>query len=426
MVCIITDSALGLFDKNMGEIYRGKRAIMDRRLKHDKLERAIRSISGDCLFIFEVDLRENRFLSLVENTDEMGFIIPEEGVYSGLSEQICGCVAEEYRSMRREFGSIGYLRKMLAQKDAIECEYQVGKGKNIWWRDSFRVMEYDEAEPVKVAWEHVGIDRQKKMQLAQQKAVLAAYKYEETAGQVRNEFFNILCHNLKNQMNAITGMTAIASSYLNDTECVRDSLDTIKQTIREMYLLFDRAEDILKMEPAKPMTDDCTFSLTDALRRMVDELLPEAKEHGHMLTMDMGGVIHDSVLGDKEHIRQIVMCLLHNAISYTNQGGTICIGVSEQDCEYEGYRMFEITIEDNGIGMSKSFQTIMFEPFTRERDFPFGNIEGTGLSLTLARNMACAMGGDVTIESQKGFGTRAKVLLKLLPEENIIKNVSCI
>ncbi len=398
---------------------------MDRGLKHDKLERAIRSISGDCLFIFEVNLRENRFLSLMDNTDEMGFIIPEEGEYSGLSEQICGCVAEEYRSMRREFGSIEYLRRMLAQKDAIECEYQVGKGKNIWWRDSFRVMEYDEAEPVMVAWEHVGIDRQKRMQLAQQKAVLTAYKYEETAGQVRNKFFHMLCHDLKNQMNSITGMTAIACAYLNDTECVRSSLDTIKQTIREMYLLFNRAEDILKTEPENFMTDNRTFSLTDTLRGIVDALVPEAKEHGHTLTMEIEGVIHDSVMGDKAHIRQIVICLLHNAVSYTNEGGTICMVASERDCEYEGYRMFEITIEDNGIGMSKSFQTIMFEPFTRERDFPFGIIEGVGLGLTLARNMACAMGGDVTIESQKGFGTRAKLLLKLLPEENIIKNVSC-
>lgn len=410
----------------MGEVYRGKRAIMDRRLKHEKLERAIRSISGDCLFIFEVDLRENRFLSFMENTDEMGFTIPEEGVYSGLSEQICNCVAEEYRSMRREFGSIEYLREMLTEKDAIECEYQVGKGKNIWWRDSFRVMEYDGAEPVKVAWEHVGIDRQKEMQLAQQKAVLAAYKCEEAVGRVRDEFFHILCRELKNQMNSITGMTAIACAYLNDTECVRSSLDTIKQTIREMYLLFNRAEDILKTEPENFMTDNRTFSLADTLRGIVDALLPEAKEHGHTLTMEIEGVIHDSVVGDKAHIRQIVICMLHNALSYTDEGGMIRVGVSEQDCDYQGYRMFEITIEDNGIGMSESFQTIMFEPFTREGDFPFGNIEGAGLSLMLARSMACAMGGDLTIESKKGFGTRAKVLLKLLPEENIIKNVSCI
>lgn len=395
-------------------------------LKHEKLERAIRSVSGDCLFIFEVDLRENRFLSFMENTDGMGFAIPEEGEYSGLSEQLCSCVAEEYRSMRREFGSIEYLRKMLAEKDAIECEYQVGKGKNIWWRDSFRVMEYDGTEPVLAVWEHVGIDRQKELQLARQKAVLAAYKCEEASGKVKNEFFHMLCRELKNQMNSITGMTAVACAYLNDTECVRSSLDTIKQTIREMYLLFNRAEDILKEAPDAVVTDDRSFSLTEMLRGIIDAFVPEAKERRHTITMETVGVIHDSVLGDKAHIRQIVIWLLHNALSYTDEGGTIRVGVSEQDCEYQGYRMFEITVEDNGIGMSEAFQNVMFEPFTREGDFPFGNIEGVGLSLMLARSMACAMGGELTVESQKGIGTRARVLFKLLPEENIIKNVSCI
>ena len=112
------------------------------------------------------------------------------------------------------------------------------------------------------------------------------------------------------------------------------------------------------------------------------------------------------------------MNLMSNAVKYTPDGGNITLTIKEKPNGFSELGCYEFSIEDNGIGMTPEFQKIMFEPFSRADDHRTTKVQGTGLGMTIARNIVNLMNGDIQVESAPNKGTKITVTVYLKLQEN--------
>ena len=122
---------------------------------------------------------------------------------------------------------------------------------------------------------------------------------------------------------------------------------------------------------------------------------------------------HENVAGDEQHLQQIFMNIMGNAIKFTPEGGKITVNIKEMPSDIPGTGCYEFTFEDTGIGMEQDYIETIFDPFSRASNSSSSKIEGTGLGLTIAVNIARMMNGDIKVESVLGKGSKFTVTVQL-------------
>lgn len=122
---------------------------------------------------------------------------------------------------------------------------------------------------------------------------------------------------------------------------------------------------------------------------------------------------HENVAGDEQRLQQIFMNIMGNAIKFTPEGGKITVNIKEMPSDIPGTGCYEFTFEDTGIGMEQDYIETIFDPFSRASNSSSSKIEGTGLGLTIAVNIARMMNGDIKVESVLGKGSKFTVTVQL-------------
>ena len=121
--------------------------------------------------------------------------------------------------------------------------------------------------------------------------------------------------------------------------------------------------------------------------------------------IDAVDVDNEDILCDKLRLNQVLLNLLSNAVKYTKNGGQIIVRIIQKPGFSNGYATYEFHVKDNGIGMSEEFQKHIFEEFAREENSTVSGIQGTGLGMSITKNIVDLMGGTITIESEPGKGS---------------------
>jgi CheY-like chemotaxis protein/anti-sigma regulatory factor (Ser/Thr protein kinase) len=115
--------------------------------------------------------------------------------------------------------------------------------------------------------------------------------------------------------------------------------------------------------------------------------------------------------------------IISNAIKYTNKGGSVSCTIRELKNSKRGYSSFLFTVKDNGIGISEDFLKHIYDPFTREQNTTSSGVEGTGLGMSIVKNLVDLLGGEINIESKLGEGTKVSVSLTLRQVKSNVKEV---
>ena len=129
--------------------------------------------------------------------------------------------------------------------------------------------------------------------------------------------------------------------------------------------------------------------------------------------MDIDEPFDPWVMGDARRIRQVLVNILENASKYTGQRGKITFSVCEFKKEEQRTGTYRFIIEDTGIGMKPEYMEHIFEPFSRADDSRTSKVPGTGLGMTIVKNLISMMDGDIRVESEYGKGSRFTVTLCL-------------
>ena len=257
------------------------------------------------------------------------------------------------------------------------------------------------------------IDDLIKKEKKQEAALREAYYAAESASKAKTDFLSSMSHDIRTPMNGIIGMTAIAASHLDDKERVKDSLEKITKASRHLLSLINEVLDMNKIESGKVQLAEDEFNLSDLIENLINMTSSQITEHNHTLNVNVSGVQHENVIGDSLRIQKIFTNLMGNAVKFTPDGGRIRLTISERPSRQEKVGCYEFVFEDNGIGMSEEFMDHIFEPFTRAEDGSERRTQGTGLGMTISRNIARMMGGDIKVESTLGVGSIFTVTIYL-------------
>ncbi len=378
----------------------------------------INSLSSMFFATYYIDLENDLFRPVMQKA-EVGSVLGDERNYSqGISLYAQSFVSAEDREEYLEHVNYQKLLNTLSKEQPIVAfEYRTVPDENnhrAWIRASIVLAETNgNGRPKRALYVAQDVTESKLREEQEQQALREACEAANYANAAKSDFMSRMSHDIRTPMNAIIGMTAIAGKYLEDKERVEDCLRKITVSSRHLLALINEVLDMSKIESGKLDLTEEEINLSDLIGNLVTMIRPAMQEKKHILDVHITNVEHERVIGDTMRLNQIFMNILGNSAKYTNPGGHIEMEINEKPSAMHGYGCYEFVFRDNGIGMSKEFLERLFEPFARAEDSRVSKIEGTGLGMTIARNIARRMNGDITVESEVGKGSQFVVTLIL-------------
>ncbi len=281
-----------------------------------------------------------------------------------------------------------------------------------------------------VFFKYFGLTRQQLREVeAARSAAEAAQKEAEHANRAKSEFLSNMSHDIRTPMNAIVGMTAIATANLKDSQQVQHCLKKITLSSKHLLGLINDVLDMSKIESGKMTLNMDQVSLREVVDGIVSICQPQVKAKQQQFDVFIHDISTEEVLCDSVRLNQVLLNLLSNAIKFTPEGGEIHMALGEEESpKGEGYVRVCIQVRDNGIGMSKEFMNHIFDSFAREDSARVHRTEGTGLGMAIAKFIVVdAMGGAIDVKSEQGKGTEFNVTLDLekaltIEEDMILPN----
>ena len=246
------------------------------------------------------------------------------------------------------------------------------------------------------------------------KRLRESVKEADRANHAKTRFLSAMSHDIRTPMNAVIGMTNIAKKHTDDPAYVKDCLDKVSRSSDHLLTLINDILDISKVESGNMALNPAEFSLEKAIANIANIIRPQAEEKGIHFEIHTSEFPYKILIADGLRINQIFINLLNNAVKYTGEGGTIRLDIREDRLpKRPGYVRTVCMISDTGIGMTEEFQQHMYDSFARENDSRIDKIQGSGLGLSIAKQMVDLMGGTITCESKLGEGTTFTVTLEL-------------
>jgi signal transduction histidine kinase/ligand-binding sensor domain-containing protein/DNA-binding response OmpR family regulator len=238
----------------------------------------------------------------------------------------------------------------------------------------------------------------------------------EKASRAKSEFMANISHELRTPMNGIIGFTDLVLT----TDLQRSQREYLENVHRSGYNLLGIINDILdysKIEAGKLTIENTAFSAYKLVEETVDSLAIKAFEKKLELICEIDPSLPAQVLGDPIRIQQIIINLLGNAIKFTEKGEVVVsvkIGAVTTGENDKRYQPMSISVRDTGIGIPPDKISKIFESFTQADSTTTRKYGGTGLGLTIAKNLADMMGGSLDVQSEPGKGST--FTLQLTPE----------
>ncbi|TWT59152.1 Signal transduction histidine-protein kinase BarA [Thalassoglobus neptunius] len=224
----------------------------------------------------------------------------------------------------------------------------------------------------------------------------------EVANKTKSEFVANISHELRTPMNAVLGMLRIVLEEPLP-QALRDYLGTAKDSAETLLLILDDLLDFSRMEAGKFELDPEPFRLRETVENSVKALANRAHQKGLELTFDVDGSVPDRLEGDGFRLRQVLVNLTGNAIKFTDHG-EIVVTVTSKMIDDDTV-VIEFTVEDTGVGIPEGDLERIFEPFTQVDSSMTRSRTGSGLGLSICRELIQKMGGEISVASQVGKGT---------------------
>lgn len=249
--------------------------------------------------------------------------------------------------------------------------------------------------------------------------LLDSLQNAQKANNAKSDFLSSMSHDIRTPMNGIMGMTSIASANLSNTDKVKDCLEKIDIASKHLLNIINEVLDMSKIESGKVSLNDEEFILSEFIEQFRLMIIDIVKSKNQTLDIKIKNIVHDKLIGDTYRIRQIFTNIISNAVKYTHEYGKIEIEIEELEPEINGYGCFSFIFRDNGIGMEEEFLDKIFDPFVRADDSRINKVQGTGLGMTITKNIVEMMTGDISVESSLGEGTCFEIKLDIKINNNI-------
>lgn len=254
------------------------------------------------------------------------------------------------------------------------------------------------------------IDISERRQLIEQ--LQAAKEQADNASRAKSTFLATMSHEIRTPMNAVIGMLELALKRADQGELDRGAIEVAYQSAHDLLDLIGDILDIARIETGRLTLSPERANLRQLAETVVRVFDGLARQKRLNLLLDVDSRIKDDVLVDPLRFKQILSNLVSNAIKFTRHG-QVKISLHTEDGAADRQMRFRLTVEDTGIGISEEDRQRLFEPFTQVDDQGQQARTGAGLGLVICRNLCQMMGGDLSLQSEPGKGTRVSMTLEL-------------
>jgi signal transduction histidine kinase/CheY-like chemotaxis protein len=261
--------------------------------------------------------------------------------------------------------------------------------------------------------------------------IIEARQNAERANEAKTNFLANMSHEIRTPLNGILGIVQIMSES-NLTANQKNNLDTMDKSSKALLLLINDILDISKIESGNLEIAPAPNCVKEIIYESLSIVLPKAIEKQINITLDYDDNIPYSLEIDAQRLQQVLINLLTNAIKFTDSGSidvVVCGKEEKEDCFN-----LSISVKDSGIGIAIENQASIFKPFVQEDGSITRKFGGTGLGLSISKMLIKLMGGEISLQSEKGKGSRfyfdiscqrddtlsQKILLPALKKSNMI------
>lgn len=367
-----------------------------------------------CRAIYYIDLESNTCNTVYPHREGGPIRTPYDEEVNKRFEY--GIVAEEHFDLVKDFLNVSNIQRRLSEREHIELQFKRKKLDDCgyeWCSIAVTTAEVTDGKVSTVTMAIRSIDDMIRREEEQRELLAQAVERAEAANRAKSDFLSRMSHDIRTPMNAILGMTSVATMHIDEKERVLDALEKITVSGKHLLGLINEVLDMSRIESGKVSLVEGAFNLSDTIESLLTVFRSQMDVKGLALHAGIAKLEHENVVGDEQHLQQIFMNIMGNAVKFTPAGGKISIHIEEKPSRTEGYGCYEFTFEDTGIGMEPDYIQKIFEPFSRAEDSRTGKIEGTGLGMSIAVNIARMMNGDIKVESELGRGSKFTVIVYL-------------
>lgn len=313
-----------------------------------------------------------------------------------------------------------YIRQKLAGGKTYYINYKVIKDSEIQYLQ-LRIVNVGSSSHIsQIVMGYRRVDDEVRREMEQKQLLKDALTNANLAITAKNTFLSNMSHDMRTPLNAIFGFTALAKNSLADESALTYYLNKINTSSEQLLDLIEKVLEIAWTDSDDIRITETECSLQVILENVKNTLLPIAREKNISFCLDASGITHYDINGDQDKLEKFLTYLTHNAIKYTPDGGLVNISVTELNTLPNDHAVYQFVVEDNGIGISPDFINRIYEPFERENNTTISGVLGTGLGLTIVKNIVNVMGGTIEVQSTPGSGSKFTVTLRLKTQNHPI------
>lgn len=359
--------------------------------------------------LYRVDYGRETY-EMIKGSDYVRQRIAPTGPYADLLRTAGEVIeADAYRDFIESF-SCENIRELVRQRVRnFGGEFLRRFGEENRWV-SVRILFDETLEPEEVVLCFREVEEEKQRQMRERQLLEESLQMARQNEDAKQAFFRSMSHDMRTPLNAILGSSELARRHLAEPDKITSYLDKIDGSGRYLLGLINDILEMARMEHGQVQLEHRQFDLKACVEECLEGFRMQAEREGKILREEFQAE-RTALLGDPFRIQQVLNNLLSNAFKFTPAHGTISLAVQQLDSgEHANYKF---VISDTGIGMSPEFLEHIYEPYAREMRFSDRQVSGTGLGMSITKNLVSQMGGEIQVDSAPGAGSTFTVILPL-------------
>lgn len=395
---ILMVAMLAVFIFSQYIMWRQRKELQNRSTLFDSLSKSI----DDAFVIRDAKSGEIVYRSL--NMERVLGISPtDETLYQGLKSED---VDEIYRY-------IGDFELAASYKKLVEYTRPDGEKRWVLLR-LYRVNNLDTPQVISFYSDRTNEEKQRIF-------LDAAMENADKTNQAKGDFLARMSHEIRTPLNAIIGLVTLAIASIEDSAKVQDCLTKINFSSKHLLMLIDDILDMSQIESNKMKLQNEEFDIYQFINSFVVTIYSQAKAKNLEFKESITGFSEGSeYYGDSLRMGQILLNLVSNAIKFTPEGGSVFLKV-EKLVTKKNLDIVRFEVTDTGIGMSEEVQERIFAPFEQADSSIAAKFGGTGLGMSITKNLVMLMDGKIYVNSKENEGTTFTVDIPLLKKESETK-----